>query len=66
MEQNLQRRVVGLKEKLPDIRKTLDTVRFLKTRTVGRGTLLSGGDSVVLMEGECGSPSRIPSRRPLS
>ncbi|KAK4032755.1 Prefoldin subunit-domain-containing protein [Parachaetomium inaequale] len=33
MEQNLQRRVVGLKDKLPDIRKTLDTVRFLKTRT---------------------------------
>ena len=34
MEQNLQRRVVGLKDKLPDIRKTLDTVRFLKLRTV--------------------------------
>ncbi|EAQ83233.1 conserved hypothetical protein [Chaetomium globosum CBS 148.51] len=33
MEQNLQRRVVGLKEKLPDIRKTLETVRFLKSRT---------------------------------
>ncbi|KAK4224564.1 Prefoldin, subunit 3 [Podospora fimiseda] len=30
MEQNLQRRVVGLKEKMPDIQKTLDTVRFLK------------------------------------
>ncbi|KAL2023695.1 hypothetical protein VTK56DRAFT_1409 [Thermocarpiscus australiensis] len=33
MEQNLQRRVAGLKDKLPDIRKTLDTVRFLKLRT---------------------------------
>ncbi|KAG7293765.1 peptide chain release factor 1 [Staphylotrichum longicolle] len=33
MEQNLQRRVVGLKDKLPDIRKTLDTVQFLKLRT---------------------------------
>ncbi|KAL2135183.1 hypothetical protein VTI74DRAFT_9500 [Chaetomium olivicolor] len=33
MEQNLQRRVVGLKDKLPDIQKTLDTVRFLKLRT---------------------------------
>lgn len=33
MDQNLQRRVVGLKEKLPDIRKTLETVRFLKSRT---------------------------------
>lgn len=32
MEQNLQRRVVGLKDKMPDIQKTLDTVRFLKMR----------------------------------
>ncbi|KAK3985905.1 Prefoldin subunit-domain-containing protein [Cladorrhinum sp. PSN332] len=30
MEQNLQRRVAGLKDKMPDIQKTLDTVRFLK------------------------------------
>jgi hypothetical protein len=34
MEQNLQRRVVGLKDKLPDIQKTLDTVQFLKARRV--------------------------------
>jgi hypothetical protein len=34
MEQNLQRRVVGLKDKLPDIQKTLDTVHFLKARKV--------------------------------
>jgi ribosomal protein L30/L7E len=34
MEQNLQRRVVGLKDKLPDIQKTLDTVRFLRLRKV--------------------------------
>lgn len=34
MEQNLQRRVIGLKDKLPDIQKTLDTVQFLKTRSV--------------------------------
>ncbi|KAL2151355.1 hypothetical protein VTH82DRAFT_6453 [Thermothelomyces myriococcoides] len=33
MEQNLQRRVAGLKDKMPDIRKTLETVRFLKLRT---------------------------------
>ncbi|EON98011.1 putative prefoldin subunit 3 protein [Phaeoacremonium minimum UCRPA7] len=33
MEANLQRRVAGLKDKMPDIQKTLDTVRFLKTRT---------------------------------
>ncbi|KAK1783312.1 Prefoldin subunit-domain-containing protein [Copromyces sp. CBS 386.78] len=32
MEQNLQRRVVGLKDKMPDIQKTLDTVRFLQMR----------------------------------
>lgn len=34
MELNLQRRIAGLKDKMPDIQKTLDTVRFLKTRTV--------------------------------
>lgn len=34
MEQNLQRRVAGLKDKMPDIQKTLDTVRFLKMRKV--------------------------------
>lgn len=39
MEQNLQRRVVGLKDKLPDIRKTLEAVRFLKLRTVGQETI---------------------------
>lgn len=34
MELNLQRRVAGLKDKLPDIQKTLDTVQFLKLRKV--------------------------------
>lgn len=34
MELNLQRRMTGLKEKIPDIQKTLDTVRFLKLRKV--------------------------------
>ncbi|KAI1099020.1 Prefoldin, subunit 3 [Jackrogersella minutella] len=33
MELNLQRRVAGLKDKMPDIEKTLETVGFLKTRT---------------------------------
>lgn len=33
MEQNLQRRVAGLRDKLPDIQKTLDTVKFLKSQT---------------------------------
>lgn len=32
METNLQRRVAGLRDKMPDIQKTLDTVRFLKIR----------------------------------
>ncbi|KAH7157114.1 Prefoldin subunit-domain-containing protein [Dactylonectria macrodidyma] len=32
MELNLQRRMTGLKEKIPDIQKTLDSVRFLKLR----------------------------------
>ncbi|KAI6245892.1 Prefoldin subunit 3 [Erysiphe necator] len=32
MEANQQRRAAGLKDKMPDIRKTLETVRFLKTR----------------------------------
>jgi hypothetical protein len=34
MEANQQRRVAGLKDKMPDIQKTLDTVRFLKSRKV--------------------------------
>lgn len=34
MEVNLQRRMAGLKEKIPDIQKTLDTVKFLKLRNV--------------------------------
>lgn len=34
MEANTQRRKAGLDEKIPDIQKTLDTVRFLKTRNV--------------------------------
>ena len=34
MEVNTQRRAAGLKDKIPDIQKTLDTVRFLETRKV--------------------------------
>lgn len=30
----MQRKAAGLQDKIPDIRKTLETVRFLKTRTV--------------------------------
>ncbi|KAI5361131.1 Putative prefoldin alpha [Septoria linicola] len=32
MEANNQRRIVGLKDKIPDIQKTLETVRFLQKR----------------------------------
>lgn len=32
MEVNTQRRAAGLREKIPDIKKTLEMVRFLKTR----------------------------------
>lgn len=35
MEASTQRRLVGLKEKVPDIQNTLDMVRFLETRKVG-------------------------------
>lgn len=34
MEANNQRRVAGLQDKIPDIQKTLETVRFLQTRKV--------------------------------
>ena len=34
MQANTERRLVGLKDKIPDIQKTLDTVRYLKTRKV--------------------------------
>lgn len=34
METSMQRKAAGLREKIPDIQKTLDAVRFLKTRTV--------------------------------
>ncbi|KAL1892925.1 peptide chain release factor 1 [Ceratocystis pirilliformis] len=32
MEMNLQKRLAGLREKIPDIQKTLETVQFLKLR----------------------------------
>ena len=34
MEANNQRRVGGLRDKIPDIQKTLETVRFLQKREV--------------------------------
>jgi len=35
MEANQQRRMLGLQSKIPDLQKTLDTVRFLQTRRDG-------------------------------
>ena len=35
MEVNLQRRMTGLNDKIPDIKKTLETVQFLKSQRVG-------------------------------
>ena len=34
MESSTQKRALGLKDKIPDIQKTLDTVQFLKSRDV--------------------------------
>jgi len=34
MEANTTRRSIGLREKIPDIQKTLETVKFLKLRKV--------------------------------
>lgn len=40
MEVNTQRRAAGLKDKIPDIQKTLETVQFLKMRKVRHGSFL--------------------------
>ena len=42
MEVNTQRRKAGLDEKIPDIQKTLETVKFLKTRKVWLLIYLNG------------------------
>ncbi len=44
MQVNTQRRAQGLQEKIPDITKTLDTVRFFKTRKVRPHNTRGGGD----------------------
>lgn len=41
MEVNTSRRAAGLREKIPDISKTLETVRFLKSRDAGAEELES-------------------------
>lgn len=39
MEMNTQRRAAGLRDKIPDIQKTLDTVIFLESRKVRQPTI---------------------------
>jgi len=39
MQQNTQRRAAGLRDKIPDIHKTLETVRFLATRNASSAPL---------------------------
>lgn len=41
MEMNTQRRAAGLRDKIPDIQKTLDTVMFLESRKVRQHIILS-------------------------
>ena len=43
MELNTQRRTAGLKDKLPEMQKTLDTVRFLKIQPVHDSSRVSDG-----------------------
>lgn len=52
MEQNLQRRVSGLDEKLPDIQKTLDTVKFLQTRRPGAKKSTDDEDDELASDGD--------------
>lgn len=48
MQANTERRLAGLKDKIPDIRKTLDTVRYLKTRKVRLSILGTREGHVIL------------------
>lgn len=52
----MERRAAGLKDKMPDIQKTLETVQFLKTRKV-RGLRISvvPGLTKVIIAGRLGS-----------
>lgn len=52
MEVNLQQRMTGLREKIPDIQKTLDTVRFLKLRKVSRAQRMQSPDMVLMSNKE--------------
>ncbi|KAL1619158.1 peptide chain release factor 1 [Diplodia seriata] len=46
MQVNTERRAAGLKDKIPDIQKTLDTVRFLKTKKAKVNRIQPGSDPI--------------------
>lgn len=66
MEVSTQRRLEGLREKVPDIQSTLDMVQFLETRKVGRS--LPVEDESGMLRWACrltevdGVDSQIPNR----
>jgi len=41
MESSTNKRALGLRDKLPDIEKTLDTVKFLKSRKVAASPFIA-------------------------
>lgn len=46
MEANNKRRIGGLKDKIPDIQKTLETVRFLQKRDVSVVVVFCGASGI--------------------
>ncbi|KAK3179971.1 peptide chain release factor 1 [Lecanicillium sp. MT-2017a] len=52
MEMNLQRRMTGLNDKIPDIQKTLDTVQFMKLRKVRVLSTIQGGQTLTSPQDE--------------
>lgn len=46
MEANNKRRIGGLKDKIPDIQKTLETVRFLQKRDVSVIVVVCGASDI--------------------
>lgn len=49
---NLQRRMTGLNDKIPDIQKTLDTVQFMKLRKVRVLSTIQGGQTLTSPQDE--------------
>jgi hypothetical protein len=63
MEQSTQKRALGLKDKIPDIQKTLETVQFLKSRDVCLDLLHLQKSSLhradIAYAGRCRTPGNI-------